>query len=110
VEYTGVSPEKDSNPDEISQEGAAARMCEMGSTNTRKGACGKVRRGLDAHLSGELDAEAARATRAHLKECGACAALLEERLRVRELLRRAVRGVRAPPHLAGSIRALIRQG
>jgi anti-sigma factor RsiW len=82
----------------------------MGSTETLKGACGKVRRGLDAHLGGETDAAAARETRTHLKECAPCAALLEERLRVRELLRRAVRGVQAPPHLAGSIRALIRQG
>lgn len=82
----------------------------MGSTNTRKGTCGKIRRGLDSHLSGELDAATARETRAHLKECGACTSLLEERLRVRELLRRAVSGVKAPPHLAGSIRAMIRQG
>ena len=82
----------------------------MGSTNSRDGACGKVRRGLDAHLSGETDAESARETRAHLKECGACAALLAERLRVRDLLRRAVRGVQAPPHLAGAIRAMMRQG
>lgn len=82
----------------------------MGSTNTLKGACGKVRRGLDAYLGGGPDAEAARETRAHLKECGACSALLEERLRVRDLLRRAVRGVQAPPHLAGAIRAMIRQG
>jgi anti-sigma factor (TIGR02949 family) len=82
----------------------------MGSTNTRKGACGNVRRGLDAHLNGELDAGVARVTRAHLKECAPCAALLEERLRVRDLLRRAVRGVRAPPRLAGAIRAMIRQG
>lgn len=61
-------------------------------------------------MSGELDAAAARETRAHLKDCGACAALLEERLRVRDLLRRAVRGVQAPPALAGAIRAMIRQG
>jgi anti-sigma factor (TIGR02949 family) len=85
-------------------------VIEMGSNNTRKGACGKVRRGLDAHLGGELDAAAAGETRAHLKECAPCAALLEERLRVRDLLRRAVRGVQAPPALAGSIRAMIRQG
>ena len=82
----------------------------MGSTNTRKGACGKVCRGLDSHLSGELDAMAARETRAHLKECAPCAALLEERLRVRDLLRRAVSGVKTPPQLAGAIRAMIRQG
>jgi anti-sigma factor (TIGR02949 family) len=82
----------------------------MGSTNTRKGACGQVRRGLDAHLSGELDAAVARATRAHLKECAPCAALVEERLHVRDLLRRAVSGVKAPPHLAGAIRLMIRQG
>ena len=82
----------------------------MGSTKLRDGACGKVRRGLDAHLSGGQDAAAERSTGAHLKGCGACAALFEERLRVRELLRRAVRGVRTPPHLAGSIRAMIRQG
>ena len=68
-----------------------------------------MRRSLDAHLSGELDPGAARETRSHLKDCRACAALLAERLRVRDLLRRAVRGVRAPAHLAGAIRALIRQ-
>lgn len=51
-----------------------------------------------------------RATRAHLRECVPCSSLLEERLRVRELLRRAVRGVQPPPHLAGAIRAMIRQG
>ena len=79
----------------------------MGSTKTRKGACAIVRRGLDAHLSGELDAEAARETRAHLKECAPCTALFEERSRVRDLLRRAVRGVQVPPHLAGAIRAMI---
>jgi anti-sigma factor RsiW len=61
-------------------------------------------------LSGEPGAEAARETRAHLKECGACAALLEERLRVRDLLRRAVCGVQAPPALADAIRGMIRQG
>ena len=82
----------------------------MGSTKTRKGACAIVRRGLGAHLSGELDAEAARATRTHLNECAPCAAQLEERLRVRDLLRRAVSGVKAPPQLAGAIRAMIRQG
>lgn len=60
-------------------------------------------------MSGELDAEAARATRAHLEGCGTCAALLEERRLVRDLLRRAVRGAQAPPGLAGSIRAMIRQ-
>jgi anti-sigma factor RsiW len=82
----------------------------MGSTDTRKGACGHVRRGLDAHSGGEPDAAAARATRAHLKECAPCAALLAERLRVRDLLRRAVSGVKAPPRLAGAIRAMIREG
>lgn len=61
-------------------------------------------------MSGELDSEATRATRAHLKECKPCAALLEERLRVRALLRRAVRGVQAPGQLTGAIRAIIRQG
>jgi anti-sigma factor RsiW len=61
-------------------------------------------------LSGELDAAVTRETRAHLKECAPCAALLEERLRVRDLLRRAVRGVQAPPALAGAIRAMVRQG
>jgi anti-sigma factor RsiW len=60
-------------------------------------------------LSGELDAAAARETRAHLNDCAPCAALLEERVRVRGLLRRAVSSVKAPPALAGSIREMIRQ-
>jgi anti-sigma factor RsiW len=65
---------------------------------------------LDAHVSGELGAEARQETLEHPSVCASCAALLEERLRVRDLLRRAVRGVGAPPRLAGAIRAMIRQG
>lgn len=82
----------------------------MGTANSTKGACRKARGLLDAHLSGELDPEAGRETRAHLRVCAPCTTLLEERLRVRDLLRRAVRGVGAPPRLAGAIRAMIRQG
>ena len=81
----------------------------MASANYRKEACRKARRNLDAHVSGELNTAAELETRAHLKACPACAALMEERLRVRDLLRRAVRASEAPPHLAGSIRAMIRQ-
>ena len=87
-----------------------ADVIKMGSTNSRKGACGNIRRSLDAHVSGELDAAAMRETRAHLESCESCAALFEERLRLRNLLRRAVCGVTAPPHLAGAIRTMIRQG
>jgi anti-sigma factor RsiW len=82
----------------------------MGSANSTRGACRTARRLLDAHASGELDASAGRETREHLSACAPCANLLEERLRVRDLLRRAVRGVEAPPRLAGAIRALVRQG
>ena len=82
----------------------------MGSANSTKGACRKARRALDAHVSGGLDPGAERETRAHLTECAPCAAQLEERLRVRDLLRRAVRGVGAPPRLADAVRAMIRQG
>jgi anti-sigma factor RsiW len=60
-------------------------------------------------LSSELDAATAREMRAHLNECAPCAALLEERLHVRDLLRHAVSGVKAPPALAGAIRTMIRQ-
>ncbi|HEV2764484.1 MAG TPA: zf-HC2 domain-containing protein [Pyrinomonadaceae bacterium] len=81
----------------------------MSSANSLKRACPKARRRLDAHMSGELDRDAERETRAHLEDCGPCAVLLAERLRVRDLLRRAVRGVEAPGHLAGTIRAMIRQ-
>lgn len=78
----------------------------MGSADSRKRACLKAREGLDAHVSGESDPAGARETRAHLKDCGPCAALLEERLRVRLLVRRAVRGVEAPPHLAAAVRSM----
>ena len=82
----------------------------MGSANSKKQACRKARRGLDALAGGESGSDAGRETREHLSLCAPCAALLEERLRVRDLVRRAVRGVGAPPHLAGAIRAMIRQG
>ena len=80
----------------------------MGSTNSKKVTCRKARGALDAHTSGELNAEVERETRGHLNVCAPCAVLLDERLRVRDLLRRAVRGVEAPAHLAGAIRAMIR--
>ena len=82
----------------------------MHSANSQRGACRKARRNLDAHVSGELDVPPGRETRAHLKGCGHCAALLEERLCVRDLVRRAVRATQTPARLADSIRAMIRQG
>ena len=82
----------------------------MGSADSRKVACRAARGALDAHVSSELDAEAGREMREHLSVCAPCATLLEERLRVRDLLRRAARGVESPPRLAGAIRAMIRQG
>lgn len=82
----------------------------MDSADSQKGACRKARRQLDAHVSGELDEPSERETRAHLKGCGPCAALLEERRRVRDLVRRAARAPQTPARLADSIRAMIRQG
>ena len=82
----------------------------MCSADSQKEACRKTRRNLDAHVSGESAASSGRETRAHLRDCGPCAALLEERLRVRDLVRRAVRRVEAPTRLAGAIRAMIREG
>ena len=82
----------------------------MGSANSQTEACRQTRRNLDAQVSGELDAAAALETRVHTEGCAACAALFEERLRVRELVRRAVRSVETPALLAVAIRAIIRQG
>ena len=80
----------------------------MGSANSKKVTCRTARGALDAHTSGELNSEVEREAREHLNVCAPCAVLLEERLRVRDLLRRAARGVEAPPRLAGAIRAMIR--
>lgn len=73
-------------------------------------ACRKARSRLDAHVSGEPDSGRGSELRSHLDACPACAALLDERLRVRSLVQRAVRGVAAPSHLAAAVREMIRQG
>ena len=82
----------------------------MGSANSQRAACRRARARLDAHVSGELEAGAESETRAHLRACRAGRDLRAERLRVKQLVRRAVKRVEAPPHIADAIRALIRQG
>lgn len=81
----------------------------MSTFNQTGHACARVRRTLDAYVSRELDGARGRQVRRHLDDCPACSALTEECVRVRALVRRAVRGEPAPASLRVKVREIIRK-
>ncbi len=68
------------------------------------GSCEKVRRHLDSYVSGELLVETTQEVLHHLESCGACRAMHDERVLVRNGVRRAVRSQEAPEDLMIRIR------
>ncbi len=70
--------------------------------------CEKVRRQLDAYLSNELLVETTGEVQKHLEKCAECSQDLETRMRVRELLRKAVESQQAPPELRDRIHRQLR--
>lgn len=72
--------------------------------------CRKVLKYLDAYVDNELTVETTQETLAHLETCADCAAALDDRLRVREGLRKAVRRETAPPQLRETVRTTLRRG
>ncbi|MBL8174667.1 MAG: zf-HC2 domain-containing protein [Bryobacterales bacterium] len=65
--------------------------------------CGKYRPLLDSYLSNELLVETTHDVMRHLDGCASCRFELDERMRVRAGLRKAVGSVAAPPELRGRI-------
>jgi hypothetical protein len=74
-----------------------------------KRSCERVRGYLDSYLSNELLVETNHEVIKHLEGCVECSAELNERARVRSLLRDAVRREAAPARLEQAIRARVRE-
>ena len=72
-------------------------------------ACETVQGSLDSYVSNELGEAARKAVRLHLDACHACAGLVEERVRVRHLVQRAVRRETPDAGLERRIRESIRE-
>jgi anti-sigma factor (TIGR02949 family) len=72
--------------------------------------CRKVSKYLDSYIDNELTVETNHETLAHLETCAECRAAFEDRLRVRDGLRRAVRREKAPAELREQVRQTMRRG
>src|SRR5437773_9987051 len=70
--------------------------------------CERIRSYMDSHLSNELLVETNHEVLRHLDTCADCARALEDRMRVRKMLRSAVESESAPVHLRERIRSEIR--
>src|SRR5213594_1587370 len=71
--------------------------------------CERIRSYMDSHLSNELPVETKREVLRHLDTCADCARALEDRLRVRKMLRSAVESESAPVQLRERIQREIRR-
>jgi anti-sigma factor RsiW len=71
--------------------------------------CARFTQVLDAHIDGELDHATSGEIAAHLTECAACTALRDQRLALRQALRRNAPYFKAPATLAPAIRRSLAQ-
>ena len=71
--------------------------------------CERIRSYMDSHLSNELPVETKREVLRHLDTCADCARALEDRMRVRKMLRSAVESESAPVQLRERIQREIRR-
>ena len=77
----------------------------MNTINFKEAACKRIRPQLDNYLSNELSVETNHEVMKHLEACAACSQELEARMRVKNLVRRAVQSETAPPVLRQRIAA-----
>lgn len=70
--------------------------------------CEKARRHFDAYISQELPAGTTQEVVRHIETCPACAAELEDRVRLRSRLKNAVNAQSVPPELRARIQQQIR--
>jgi anti-sigma factor (TIGR02949 family) len=80
----------------------------MNTINFNEAVCKRIRPQLDHYLSNELSVETNHEVMTHLEACPACSQELEARMRVGNLLRRAVQSETAPPALQQRIEGRIR--
>ena len=80
----------------------------MNTINFNEAVCKRIRTHLDHYLSSELSVETNHEVMKHLEACAACSQDLETRMRVKNLLRRAVQSDSAPPALRQRIEGRIR--
>ena len=80
----------------------------MNTINFNEAVCKRIRTQLDHYLSNELPVETNHEVMKHLEACAACSQELETRMRVKNLLRRAVQPDSAPPALRQRIEGRIR--
>jgi mycothiol system anti-sigma-R factor len=71
----------------------------MNTINFNEAVCKRILTQLDLYLSNELSVEANHEVVQHLKACATCSGELEARMRIKNLLRRAVQSETAPPRL-----------
>ncbi len=80
----------------------------MNTINFNEAVCKQIRTQLDHYLSNELSVETNQEVMKHLEACAACSQELEARMRVKNLVRRAVQSETAPPALRQQIEGRIR--
>jgi mycothiol system anti-sigma-R factor len=80
----------------------------MNTINFNEAVCRRTRTQLDHYVSNELSVETNREVMKHLETCPACSQELEARMRVKNLLRRAVQSDSPPPALRQRIEGRIR--
>jgi mycothiol system anti-sigma-R factor len=80
----------------------------MNTISFNEAVCKGIRTQLDHYLSNELSVETDHEVMKHLEACAACSTELEGRMRVKNLLRRAVQSETAPPALQQRIEGRIR--
>jgi anti-sigma factor (TIGR02949 family) len=68
----------------------------MNASNLSEAICKRIRMQLDHYLSNELSVETDHEVMKHLEACAACSQALAARMRVKNLLRRAVLSEAAP--------------
>ena len=72
--------------------------------------CEKVRQLLDSYLSNELLIETNHEVLRHLESCKECTALLENRIRVKNMLQRTVKSQTVPSGLREKVQRRVRSG
>src|SRR5437016_5987005 len=81
----------------------------MNKLNFEPNDCSKVREFMDSYLSDELLVETNQQILSHLNKCERCVAIMEDRKRVRHLLRRAIDHQEIPAGLEQKIKLGLRQ-
>jgi Putative zinc-finger len=80
----------------------------MNVLNFNERSCERYRRYFDAYLDNELLVETNQDVLQHLTSCTECIRILEDRARMKQLVRNAVKSEHAPPELVAALRNRVR--